>query len=290
MATSDRRSRKGYDKSATKRPKRGVNINDIEKLKSRSFKIIDLDNSSIDEKDLSDIPTKDDKSIQKHQITRTLHKNCDISVPDFKPIRYELPNKSLNPSLKSMNHKIFKLPNHYIQYVSCRDKGHVSFKDFYYLKKNDIEWLINQISNKSFSGYNLIENINKSLINNKKSIINNKIDNNNNNQTPTPFIMSLETQTSLPTSLFNNNNINKNITPPPNTSFTFNNINNNNKRDNNSMSPPINTINAINTSHLGNHKRHKKYEKKKKKEIINDNKEVEHYNKEVEHVQTLQTL
>eukprot|EP00483_Globobulimina_turgida_P010246 UN10265 len=163
MASSERRSRKerGYDKSGTKRPKRGVNINDIEKLSLRAFKIIDLDNKHFKDKLLSDIPTKEDKLIQKHQTTRTLHKKCDISVPDFKTIRHELPNKSLNPSFRSTNHKAFTLPNHYIQYVSCRDKGFVSFKDFYHLKHQDIQWLINEISNKSLSGYNLIENINK---------------------------------------------------------------------------------------------------------------------------------
>lgn len=150
MPSTDRRSRHDrYDKSS-KRPKRGLNANDIEKLKLRNFSIINTDDANFNGH-LADITTKEDKSIQKHQITRTLHKTIKISVPDFQVIRHELPSKSLNPSFQSVHHKAFKLPNHYIQYSSAPDRGFVSYDDYYDLSKDDIDWFVQQMSSPSIN-------------------------------------------------------------------------------------------------------------------------------------------
>lgn len=146
--SSSRRSHRdrGYDKHTSKRPKRGVNANDIEKIQKRNFRIIDNSNNNIPSPELQEIVTKEsDKTIQIHQKTRTLHKKQNISVPDFRIIRHELPNKSINPSLKIRERDEFKLTSSYIQYSTINDRGYVSFNDFYDLKKDDIDWLINEL-------------------------------------------------------------------------------------------------------------------------------------------------
>ena len=149
--SSDRRGRKdrGYDKHQSKRPKRGINANDIEKLKTKQIRIIEFsNNNNLNFTQLYDeIQTKEsDKTIQQHQKTRTLFKSQQISVPDFEIIRHELPNKSLNPSIKTINKEKFILSSSYIQYSTIPDRGSVSFHDFYDLKKEDIDWLIKELS------------------------------------------------------------------------------------------------------------------------------------------------
>ena len=159
---SSSRNRKDRN-SAPKRSKRGISVADIEKLKTKTFQIIDTD--KVDPllcSGLSDVITKGDK-VQKHQITRTLHENNKIPVPDFTIIRHELPQKSLNPSLKSTHRKKFVLPNHYIQYCSAPDPGRPSFDDFYDLKKDDIDWLIGQLSIKSVNDNDHYVVLNKSV-------------------------------------------------------------------------------------------------------------------------------
>eukprot|EP01084_Bolivina_argentea_P090634 163276_1 len=159
---SERRNKKarGYDKAA-KRPKRGVTITDIEKLKSRPFRIIDTDMTPVSDKTLVEIPTREDKGIQQHQRTRTLHNNNTISVPGVHIIRHELTHKSLHPSMTSVHRKAFSLPNHYIQYQTAPDGGHVSFSDFFDLKKDDIDWLIQQLLKSSVN-----DNDHQSVLNN----------------------------------------------------------------------------------------------------------------------------
>merc|ERR1712129_284076 len=127
------------------------------------IKIINTDKTTVL---LHDYDSKSDK-VQKHQTTKTLHQNVKISIPSYKTIRYNLPTKSLNPSLKSTTRAKFSLPNHYIQYISAPDPGRVSFDDFYDLKKDDIDWLIRQLS---------VSSVNENEVNivmNKKNIARN---------------------------------------------------------------------------------------------------------------------
>ena len=171
------------------RASRGLSMVDIKQLMNRNIEIMEVDHkiiasigsgtpsirSDANRGTFMALVIKDSNEIQSHQRTHTLHVPQNIPVPEaHHVIRHHLPNKSANPNIISLNRPKFKLPNHYIQYVSHCDPGKPSFHHFYDLRMDDIEWLVKRLEKTKHTSKLLIDETKKMNHSNEKNNNNNK--------------------------------------------------------------------------------------------------------------------